>query len=336
MTSRPLPAPFERNSAAARAMLGALSAVSALCLSSAACAQSPGRPVAIVVPFAAGGGGDLVARALAPALSSRLGSTVIVENRTGAGGAIGVTHVINAPPDGHSVLFMSNGITIDPAIRLKPAYDPRKDLRAVTMAHRGVMGIFVSPKLGINSVRELIALAKASPGKLNYAFAGLGSFGHLTSEQFRIAAGIDVVAIPFNGTPPAVTATMANETQYTITETGSTRPLWESGKIKLLAIAAAQRAANMPDIPTTAESGLPGYEATFWYGAFLPAATPNAIFDNIESAFTGVLAQPDIREKIATLGFTASGMKSEEFRRAVENEVRQWEDVVRKAGIAKQ
>lgn len=305
-------------------------------LSLPAAAQTRGRPIAIVVPFGAGGGGDLVARSLAPVLSSRLNAPVIVENRTGAGGAIGVTHVVNSPPDGQTILFMSNGITIDPAIKLKPAYDPRKDLRALTLAHRGVMGVFVSPQLKISSIRELISLAKASPGKLNYAHPGLGSYAHLTAEQFKMTAGIDVVGVPYSGTPPTVTATIANDTQFTITETGSTRPLWESGKIKLVAIAAAQRAPSMPNIPTTAESGLPGYEASFWYGAFVPAATPNTIFDRLESEFTDVLAMPDIREKIATLGFTASGMRAEEFRRLVEAEVRQWEEVVRKAGIPRQ
>lgn len=314
----------------------AAAGLACLLLSLAAQAQYPSRPIAIVVPFAAGGGGDFVARALAPVLSARLSTPVIVENRTGAGGAIGVAHVINAAPDGHSVLFMSNGITIDPAIRLKPAYDPRKDLRAITMAHRGVMGIFVSPRLQINSVRDFIALAKASPGKLNYAHPGLGSYAHLTAEQFKIAAGIDIVGVPYNGTPPTITATIANDTQLTITETGSTRPLWESGKIKLLAIAASQRAPSMPDTPTSGESGLPGYEASFWYGAFVPAATSNPVFERLESELTGILATPDMRQKIDALGFAASGMRSEEFRKVVDNEVRQWEEVVRKAGIPRQ
>lgn len=299
-------------------------------------AQYPTKPITVVLPFTTGGGGDTALRQITPILSSRLKVPVVIESRVGAGGQIGIMHVVNSAPDGYTILFMSSGIGIDPAIKLKPAYDPLRDLRPLTLAYVGDQGIFVNPQLPVNSVKELIAYAKANPGKLNYSFPGIGSTGHLNMELLKQAAQIDVVAVPFKGSPEALSATMAGDTQITITEPATSRPLWQAGRIKLLAIGASQRSPVMPNIPTVSESGLPGYLAYFWYGFFTPAAVPGSAFEKLESELTSILRSPEMREKIMSYGYSPSGIGSDEFKRRLTAEIKQWQELVQKAGIPRQ
>jgi len=214
-------------------------------VASVAQAQYPTKSITVILPFTAGGGGDTVLRQVTPILSTRLKVPVLVENRLGAGGQVGVVHVINSAPDGYTLLFMSSGIGIDPAIKQKPAYDPLKDLRPLTLAYIGDMGVFVNPKLPVNSIKELIEYARARPGELNYSFPGIGSTGHLNMELLKQAANIDVVGVPFKGSPEALAATMAGDTQITVTEPATSRPLWQAGRVKLLAVGAAQRSPVM-------------------------------------------------------------------------------------------
>ena len=297
-------------------------------------AQYPNRPITFVMTFSPGGPGDTLMRMAAPMLSTRLNNAPIVfDYRAGAGGAVGILSVINAAPDGYTVLYSSNGIVSDQALKLQPAFDARKQLRPVTRAFDGFLGILASPRLPVNTLRELIEHAKVNPGKLNYASPGPGSFAHLASELFNQSAGINVVHVAYKGFGPVVAATMANETQVLLTSAIATKPMWQAGKLKLLAIATGQRSAQTPDIPTAAEAGLPGFQALFWFGAFLPAATPDNVASRLEREFIAVLKSPEIRDKVEPMGFSAGGSTSDEFRRQVDAEIRQWEEVVRKAGI---
>lgn len=309
-----------------------------LCMPATAFAQAPypNHPITVILPFTAGGGGDTILRLITAVLGTRLKTPVVVESRVGAGGQIGVMHVVNAAPDGYTLLFMSSGITTDPALRLKPVYDPLKDLRPMTLAYVGDQGIFINPKLPFASIRDLIAYARANPGKLNYSHPGVGSTAQLNMELFKQKANIDIVGIAFKGSPEALTSTMAGDTQVTLTQPATNRQLWETGRIKLLALAAPERSSVMPDIPTVAESGLPGYAASFWYGFFTPGGVTDAVFNRLESEITSIIATPEMQQKIASYGYVPSGIKSAAFRTLLSTEIRQWQDVVQKAGIPRQ
>lgn len=316
-----------------------IAALAAVLFAGPAIAQSPypNRPITFVMTFSPGGPGDILMRGAAPALSARLNNQPIVfDYRAGAGGAVGILSVINAAPDGYTVLYSSNGIVSDQAVKVQPAYDPRKQLRPVTRAFDGFLGILASPQLPVTTLRELIDHARANPGKLNYASPGPGSFAHLASELFIQAAGINVVHVAYKGFSPVVAATIAGETQILLTSAIATKPMWQAGRLKLLAIATGERSAQTPGIPTAAEAGLPGFQAHFWFGAFLPAATPDNIAGRLEREFIALLKSPEIREKVEPSGFAVGGVTSDEFRRQLDTEFRQWDDVVRKAGIPRE
>lgn len=309
----------------------------AVLLSSTVLAQTPGKPITLVIPFAPGGPGDVVGRLMMPALQEKLKSPFILESRQGAGGAVGITSVVNAAPDGHTILFTSNAITIDQAIKLKPAYDPLKDLRPITLGIFGVQSIAINPQLPVNNLREFLAYAKANPGKLNYSHAGVGSHTHLAMELFKVHAGLDIVAVPYRGGgQQALAAVLANDTQLTMLPPVLFLPHLKSGRLKILFVASDQRMPIVPDVPTSAEAGLPGFNAMFWYAFFLPVGTPNEIFSRIETALTEVLAMPDIKQKIQGLGYIPGGMPSTAFRTLIEGEVSQWRDVVARANLPRE
>ena len=298
-------------------------------------AQASGRPLTLVHPFAPGSPAEVVGRWMMPGLNERLKTQVILENRSGAGGQIGVTSVINSAPDGNTVLFTSNGVAIDQAVKLKPAYDPMKELRPVTRAMYGALAIHINPTVPANTLGELIAYAKANPGKLNYSHAGVGTFTHMAVELFKYSAGVNIVDVPYRGGAEMATSTMSNFTQLHMLPPSNTIEFVKSGKLKMLAVGAPQRLAMVPDVPTVSEAGVPGYEALAWYGLFVTATTPNDVLDRLEKAFVGVLSEPDIVQKILSIGFVPVGNTSEQFRRQLENEIKLWKDVVAKAGIPK-
>ena len=302
---------------------------------SMALAQSSGRPLTLVHPFAPGSPAEVVGRWMMPGLTERLKTQVILENRSGAGGQIGITSVINSAPDGNTVLFTSNGITIDPAVKLKPAYDTLRDLRPITRAMYGALAIHIHPQVPANSLGELIAHAKANPGKLNYSHAGLGTFTHMAVELFKYSAGVVIVDVPYRGGAEMATSTMSNFTQLHMLPPANTIEFVKSGKLKMLAVGAPQRLAIVPDVPTVSEAGVPGYEALAWYGLFVTAATPNDVFDRLERAFAGVLNDPEMNQKIKSIGFVPVGNTSEQFRRQLETEIKLWRDVVAKSGMVR-
>lgn len=303
---------------------------------SPALSQTPGKPIILVLPFAPGSPTEAVGRWMAPAITERLKSPVVIENRSGAGGAIGVTSVANSALDGNTILFASNSITIEGAVKLKPAYDPLKDLRPITLVMYGALAVQTSSEVPANSLREFIAYAKANPGKLNYSHAGVGSFTHMAMELFKYSAGVDIVAVAFRGGAAMATATMGNFTQVMMLPPSNTVELVKTGKLKMLAVGAPQRLSTVPDLPTAAEAGLPGFEALAWYGLLVPAATPNDIFDRLERTFISILNDPDLIQKVQSIGLVTVASKSDQFRRQIEKEVKQWQDVVAKAGIPRE
>lgn len=303
---------------------------------SPALSQTSGKSIVLVHPFAPGSPVEVVGRWMMPGLTERLKSPIVLESRSGAGGQIGITSVINSAPDGNTVLFASNAITLHGAVKLKPAYDPIKDLRPMTLAMFVALAIHASPQVPANSLRELIAYAKANPGKLNYSHAGVGSFTHMAAELFKFSAGVDIVAVAYRGGSDMANSTIGNFTQVTMLPPANTIEFAKSGKLKMLAVGSAQRLSMVPDVPTASEAGLPGFEALAWYGLLVPAATPNDVFDRLERAFVGVLREPEIMQKIQSIGFIPVGNKSDQFRRQMEKEVKQWHEVVAKAGIPRE
>ena len=302
----------------------------------AALCQTPGKPIILVLPFAPGSPTEAVGRWMIPVLSERLKAPVVIENRSGAGGAIGVTSVATSALDGNTILFASNSITIEGAVKLKPAYDPLKDLRPITLVMYGALAVQTSAEVPANSLREFIAYAKANPGKLNYSHAGVGSFTHMAMELFKYSAGVDIVAVAFRGGAAMATATMGNFTQVMMLPPSNTVELVKTGKLKMLAVGAPQRLSTVPDLPTAAEAGLPGFEALAWYGLLVAAATPNDVADRLERTFISVLSDPDLIQKVQSIGLVTVGSKSDQFRRQIEKEVKQWQDVVAKAGIPRE
>ena len=326
-------------SASKKLRMGLVAAAAALSATLAATvvAQTPGKPITIVIPFAPGGPGEVSARVMIPVLQEKLKSPIVIESRQGAGGAVGITSVANAPADGHTVLYTSNAITIDQAIKLKPAYDPLKDLRPLTIGVFGVQSIAINPQLAANNLREFIAHAKANPGKLNYAHAGVGSHTHMAMELFKLQAGLDIVAVPYRGGgQQALASTLANDTQLTMLPPVFFAPHVKTGRLKILLVASDQRMPLVPEVPTAAEAGMPGFEAMFWYGLFLPAATPNDIFNRIETAFSEAINAPDFKQKMQGLGYIPGGMPATAFRTRIEGEVKQWREIVGKANIPRE
>lgn len=317
-----------------RILLGAALVAAGL---SAASAQTPGKTITLIIPFAPGGPGDVVGRLMIPSLQEKLKAPLVLESRQGAGGAIGITSVVNAPPDGHTILFTSNAITIDQAIKQKPAYDPLKDLRPLTVGVFGVMSVGVSSQVPAANLRDFIAHAKANPGKLNYSHAGVGSYSHMAVELFKLKAGVDIVAVPYRGGgQQALASVLSNDTQMTLLPPVLFQPHVASGKLRILAVTADQRMPIVADVPTAAEAGLPGYEAMFWYGLFLPAATPNDVFNRIETAFMETINTADFKQKMQALGYIAGGMPSSAFRTRIQGEVSQWKEIVTKANIPRE
>ncbi len=306
-----------------------------LAIAGEAAAQTayPERPIRIVMPFAAGGNGDAVARALAPRLGERLRTTVIVENRAGAGGAIGTEAVVRSPPDGYTILLTSSAIAIDPSSRRDLSYDPRRDLVPITQVTDAAFVLMVNPQLPVRSVRELIAYAKAHPGRLNYGTPGTGSSIHLSAEYFRALAGIEVVHVPYRGNGPVLIALAANEIQLALDPVLTSKPVAEAGRARALAVTTGTRVPGWPDLPTIRESGLPEYEISFWLGAFAPAGTPEPIVLRLNEGIRAAVESPEMRRWAEGLGTQVVTQDQPAFRRFFESEVARWAGIVARAGV---
>jgi tripartite-type tricarboxylate transporter receptor subunit TctC len=293
----------------------------------------PSRPIRVVVPFAAGGAVDTLARLVSAKLSESLGQPVIVENRPGAGGNTGADAVAKAPPDGYTILQSTNGQAISPALYRTLPFDAVRDFTPVTQLVATSTVLVASPKLPVASLKELIALAKSKPGALNYGSSGVGNALHLTMEMLKRATGIEIQAVPYRGDAPLNAALIAGDVDVAIVPVATARPLIEGGQLRALAVTSASRVAALPDVPTIAEDGPPGFEASGWQGFFLPARSPPAIVRVLQRTSATVLAKPDVAERIRAMGNEPVGSTPEEFEARFKADLAAFAKVIREAHI---
>lgn len=302
-------------------------------LSLSASAQNwPSQPIKIVVPTPAGSSVDIVARIVGDKLSPMLGQPVIVENRAGAGGTIGVDAVAKAR-DGHTILLGYNGpLTVAPSLYPKLPYDLFKDFSPIILAATQPNVLAVRSDLKVNTLKELIALARSRPGKLDYASVGNGSLSHLSMEMLKMHTGTYIVHIPFNGGPPAAQALSSGEVALLFAALSNLQPLAKAGKVKLLAVSNARRSIAAPEIPTVAEQGFPGFDATTWNGFLAPASMPKDAVLKLNKAIAQILSQSDIQTKLLAAGAEAAGGSPEQFASLLKTETAAWPAVIRRSG----
>jgi len=294
----------------------------------------PERPVRIIVPFPAGGPADALARIVGERLAQSLGKPFVIENKAGAGGNIGMEQGARAAPDGYTLTLAPVGnLTVAPALYAKLPYDPVKDFAPITVLAVVPNVLIVHPSVPAKTVAELVALAKAKPGSLNYASPGNGSIPHLAAELFKRVAGVDVVHVPFNGVAPATNAVLSGEVQMFFAQSSSALPQWRAGKVVALGVATRKRLASAPELPTIAEQGFPDFEATSWYGLVAPAGTPSSIVERLHGEIVRALALPEVRERIAGLGAETVGNSPSEFAAMQKAEAARWIKIAREANI---
>ena len=298
-------------------------------------AQSyPNRPIRWVVTYPPGGPTDVVARAIGAKLTEAWGQQIVIDNRAGAGGVIGTDIAAKAVPDGYTLLFgTSAGLTINPALSSKLPYDAVRDFAPVSLLVLNPQILVLNPSVQANTVKELVALAKARPGQLNYASVGQGSPNHMGMELLKALTGIDVVHVPYKGTGPAITDLIGGQVQLMFNSMPSVLPLVASGKLKALAVGSAQRSPAVPDIPTVAEAGVPGFENVTWYGMFAPAKTPRDIIVKLNKQVVQILAAPEMSQRLASQGAEPRSSTPEELTRFMQVESERWKKVIKVAGM---
>jgi tripartite-type tricarboxylate transporter receptor subunit TctC len=300
------------------------------CLSQA---TYPAKPVRLVSPSSAGGGSDIIARIVAPKLTERLGQQVIVENRPGAGTVIGSDHVAKAAPDGYTLLLGIATLATNPALLKKMPYDAVRDLAPITQVAQSPNVLVVHPSIPVKSVKELIAFVRARPGQLTFASAGLGTNPHMTFELFRSMAKLDVVHVPYKGSAPAITDLIGGHVAMMSATALTGIPQIRAGRLRGLGVTSAKRSASAPELPTLDEAGVPGYEATQWYGVLAPAKTPPEIVKRLNAELVQILQLPDVKERLAGDGAEPVGDTPEQFGKFIRAEIAKWAQVARDAGI---
>jgi len=315
-----------------------LIAAAALVLAAtAAQAQTwPQKPVHIIVAFTPGSATDVMARAVSNELSERLGQSVIIENRPGAGGTIAAAQVAKAAPDGYTLLVNSSGHTVNPWIYDKLPYDTAKDLMGVTLIARQPNVLVVSPDRGWKTVNDLVAEAKAQPGKMAFASAGVGSATHINGEKFKVAAGIDVLHVPYKGTPEALNDVMGKRVDYFFSPVVSALSIVRDKRLVALAVGSPQRSSVLPDVPTTEEAGYKNSAYNYWAGVLAPAGTPPVVIERLNKEMVAVLALPEVKERLAKVGADPSPTTPKEFDELVVRELAEYRELVKAAGIKAQ
>jgi tripartite-type tricarboxylate transporter receptor subunit TctC len=311
-----------------------LAAACVLAAPASAADPYPSRPVRIVVPFPAGGPADALARMVGDKLQAALGQPVVVDNRPGAGGNIGLELVAKSPSDGHTLALAPAGnLTVNPSLYRNVPYDVSRDFAPVTVIAAVPNVLVVNAQVPAKDVGELIAYAKANPRKLNYASPGPGSGAHLAGELLKSSAGIEMVHVPFNGIAPAVTAVVGGDVQVMFAGSTSAMPHVATGKLRALGVASPRRMVSTPALRTLDESGLPGFDVTSWYSIVAPAATPPAVVERLQKEIARALDAPDVRAKLASLGAEPVGNTPAEFAAMIGSESAKWGKIVRDAGI---
>ena len=296
----------------------------------------PTKPVKIVVPFTAGSATDILARTFGQKLSEYWNQPVVVDNRPGAGGTIGTGIVAKSPPDGYTLLVHSAAYSVNPSMYPDLPFDTLKDFVEIAPLGGQPNVLVVAPSSGIKSVADLLAQAKAKPGTINFASAGSGSGTHINAEKFKLATGIDVMHIPYKGTPEALTDTIAGRTTYYWSPISAALPHIKDGKLIPLAVSGAQRSSALKEVPTLAESGVPGFEYNLWVGMFGPAGMPTDLVDKINQDVQRALTSPDVKERLANLGAEAMPMTPAQFKSFIKKEIDESAKIVKAAGIKAQ
>ena len=293
----------------------------------------PSKPIRWIVPFAPGGTTDILARTIAEKLTPALGKPVIVENNPGAGGSVGATQTAKAAPDGYTIMGGTISThAINASLYKQLPYDPVKDFVPITLIARVPNLLVVNPEVPAKSVKELIALLKANPGKYTFASSGNGTSQHLSGELFKSMAGVDMQHIPYKGSPPALQDVVGGQVTMTFDNITTAWPLAKAGKLRPLAVTTAKRSPIAPDVPTLAESGLAGYEVGSWQGVFAPAGTPPDVVKRLNTEIVKIINMPDVRAKLEALGAEPVGNSSDEFATIVKSEVAKWAKVVKESG----
>ena len=320
----------------AKVMARALALCAALLFAGAAGAQVPGypdRPVKIIVPFAAAGPTDVVARLIAQKLSEKYGHQFYIENMTGAGGNLGMGAAAKATPDGYAILFVSSSFTVNPSLYAKPPYDAEKDFAPVTKAAGSPNGLFVHPDIPARSVKELVELLRANPGKYTFASPGIGTTPHLSSELFKLTFGLDFALAPFPGGGPSIQSVVAGHTPMCFQAIPPATALIKDGKLRALAVTAAARSPALPDAPTLDELGIKDQEAETMQGVLVPAGTPQPIVDLLQSEIARIIALPEVKDKLLAIGLEPSGMSQAAFAAYIKADIAKWKKVIEDAKI---
>ena len=298
--------------------------------------QWPAKPMRIVVPYPPGGANDIVARALQPALAASLGQPIVIENRGGGATQVGTEAVARAAPDGSTFLLTNIALGANPSLFAKLPYDTSKDLAPISLVSTVPLVLVVHPSVQANSAAEFVKLAKAKPGSINYASAGNGSANHLSMEMFRAATGIDVVHVPYKGFGPAMTDLLGGQVASAFASTLASLPHVKAGKLRALGVSTAKRSAAAPDIPTIADSGVPGFDVSEWQMLLAPAGTPPAIVERMQREVASGLRNDEVKTRLTELGATPVGSTAKEAEAFLKSELARWADVAKRAGIKPQ
>ena len=298
--------------------------------------QYPTRPIRFIVPFAPGGGNDIVGRILAEALTPVLGQTVIVENRAGAGSVLGVDLAAKATPDGYTMLMANIALAFNAALYKKLPYDALRDFAPITLLAEQPNILVVHPSLAARTLKEFITLARSQPGKLTYGSAGLGSGTHLAMELLLLTHKLELVHVPYKGTGPALVAVLGNETSALLSTFASALPHVKAGRLRTLGVTSARRSPALPEAPTIAEAGMPGYEYATWYGLVVPARTPRAAIEKLHATTVSVLNSAELKQRYASQGMDPTPSTPEALSDKLKSEIQKWGKVVRDAKISQQ
>ena len=313
---------------------GAVGALAAMLCWAAGAQDFPSRPIRLVVPQPPGGGTDILARNMAQKLTEVLRQPTVVENRAGATGNIGAELVAKAPADGYTLLMGQAGnLTINISLMAKIPFDPVRDFSPVTMVASTPNVLVVHPSLPVRTVKDLIALAKAKPGQINYATSGIGSPGHLAAELLNKSAGIRLVHIPYKGAAPALLDVVAGNAHLYFTSAVSAQPFIPSGRLRMVAVASAKRSPSLPEVPTVAEAGFPEFDVSSWWGVVAPASTPREVVMRLQTEIHRVIALPEIRAKLAEQGLDIATNTPEQFAAYIKSETAKWAKLIREGGV---
>lgn len=293
----------------------------------------PARPIRLIVPYPPGGAIDMVGRIVAQKLGERVGQTVLVDNRGGAGGLLGADLVAKAAPDGYTLCVCNSGTVIGPILLAKPPFDVRRDFAPITLVASLPYILLVRPGAGINSVKDLVALAKQKPGTLNYGSAGTGSTAHLAAAMFVSMAGLDVVHVPYKGSAQAATELIGGQLQFVFEVMAGGMQYVKSGQLRALGIAALKRSASVPDLPTISEAGVPGFEVSAWHAICAPRATPPSVIVKLNREIVAAINVPETRDRLTGIGAELVGSTPEQLRDLIDQEVMRWEKLILQMGI---